>query len=140
MKQVSRMLEDQRDMSFIALKKGRCTILMQDDHSGKIKKYSGYCEPSKYGQKLIFCTVPYEDNHTTLEYRQKGQFASNRGLKTDSVYETKKHFVRNETYLDKDLNVHCYHTYMKKNPKREQDLNKFYGKPVQTKKHGRVWH
>ena len=113
---------------------------MQDDHSGQIKKYKGYCEPKKYGQKAIFCTVPYEDNYTTLEYRQNGKFASNNGLKNDSVYETKKHFVRNETYLDKDLNVRCYHTYMKKDSKREQNLNKTYGKPVQTRKHGRVWH
>lgn len=139
MKNVSETLSSQRKTSFDRLEKGNCTILMQNDYTGEIKKYKGYCEPSKYGQKIIFCATPYEDNHTTLEYRQKGKFASNNGLKNYSVYETNKHFVRSEIYLDKDLNNRVFHTYIKKTPKVENLLNKEFGKPIKTKNHNRVW-
>lgn len=57
-----------------------------------------------------------------------------------SVYETKKHFVKNEVVLDEDLNYHVKHTYRKKSQRLENKLNKKLGKPTLTKKHGRVWH
>jgi len=139
MKKVPLSLQTQRHLSFLNLEKGRCTILMQNDYTGKIKKYKGYCEPEKYGEKIIFCATPYEDNYTTLEYRQKGRFASGKNLKNFSVYETKKHFVTNEHYLDKDLNNHLFHTYKKKTKKNETYLNLVFGKPIKTKKYGRVW-
>lgn len=139
MKNVSKTLSNQRWNGFKNLDKGACTILMQDDFTGKIKKYKGYCEPNKYGQKVVFCATPYEDNYTTLGYRQKGKFTSNKNKKSYSVYETKKHFVRNEHYLDKDLNNRLYHTYMKKNKSNEDKLYKEFGQPVKTKKYNRVW-
>lgn len=139
MKNVPKILENQRKTSFDRLEKGACTIIMQDDYTGKIKKYPGYCEPSKYGEKIIFCCTPYEDNYTTLEYRQKGRFASGRDLKNSSVYETQKHFVRNENFLDKDLNNRLYHSYMKKTLKNENKLYKEFGKPIKTKKYNRFW-
>ena len=139
MKNIPKILETQRKTSFDRLEKGRCTIIMQNDTTGKIKKYYGYCEPSKYGQKVVFCATPYEDNYTTLQYRQKGRFASNKNLKNSSVYETKKHFVRNEHFLDKDLNNRLYHSYMKKTVSNENKLNKEFGSPKKTKKYNRFW-
>lgn len=138
MKNVSKTLNDQRFYSFKSLTPGSCTILMQNDKTGKIKKYKGKCIILGNGQKIIHSKIPSEENNTTLMYHQNSNFLSEPLVY--SVYETKKHFVKNEAFLDKDLNHHLLHTYKKKSKTLENNLNKEFGKPTLTKKHGRVWH
>lgn len=56
-----------------------------------------------------------------------------------SVYETPKHFVKNEIVYQNGSHK-IKHTYRKKTKALENKLNKAFGKPTNTQKHGRVWH
>ena len=137
MKNVNVRLQTQVAKSVKSLKDGKCTILVQNDRTGKIEKYKGNVKTLSNGGKLISGSFPSTDTHTFLQYRQKGKFISS--ATNYSIYETKKSFVKNEHYLDKDLNDRLYHTYKPKTKKAENEIVTKFQDPVVTKKHGRVF-
>lgn len=137
MKNTNIRLQAQVAASIKGLRDGKCTILAQNDRTGKIEKYKGNVKTLSNGGKLISGCLPSTDTHTFLQYRQRGKFISSA---TDySIYETKKSFVKNEHYLDKDLNNRLYHTYKPKTKKAENEIVTKFQDPVVTKKHGRVF-